>query len=104
MSGTQAGQASPDNHHVVSILHPLPPRVVTSWVNPETKPLVSANLMESQKIVRMTIRQGNFNVIRGVPAAVELFLPNRQIVVIVARHQTGKKCRKGRCEPVAAIC
>jgi len=34
--------------------------------------------MESQKVVKLTIFQCNFNVLRGVPASVERFLRNRQ--------------------------
>ncbi len=35
-------------------------------------------VMASQKVVELTIRRYNFNVSRGVPAAVERFLRNRQ--------------------------
>ncbi len=38
----------------------------------------SAKLMESQKAVKLTICQCEFIVLRGVPAAVERFLRNRQ--------------------------
>jgi uncharacterized protein len=37
--------------------------------------------MESQKNVKLTICQWDFNVLRGVPAAVEPFLRNRQILM-----------------------
>jgi hypothetical protein len=38
---------------------------------------VPQKMMESQKVVKLTICQCNFNVLRGVPAAVERFLRNR---------------------------
>ena len=34
-------------------------------------------MMESQKVVKLTIRQCNFIVLRGVPTAIEQFLQNR---------------------------
>jgi hypothetical protein len=40
--------------------------------------VMAAKLTESQKVVKLTICQCNFNVLQGVPAAVELFLQNRQ--------------------------
>jgi hypothetical protein len=39
---------------------------------------LETKLMESQTVVKLTICQYSFNVLRGVPAAVERFLRNRQ--------------------------
>ena len=40
--------------------------------------LADRKLMESQKVVKLTICQYNFNMLQGMPAAVELYLRNRQ--------------------------